>query len=79
MGLSQLYKEKVKQIELEKKCVVGQWRESLSEEDQTAFDFSIDDTRISNRTLSKLYHDSGAPFQITALQTHRTGGCACHR
>ena len=76
--LSELY-EKAKDINSFKNnlCVVGQWRESLSDNDKSVFDISLADTEFSTRRLFDLYKDAGCTFGLSSLNEHRNGKCGC--
>lgn len=58
-------------------CVVGQWANSLSENDKKAFATSLNDDDFSTRSLFTLYKNAGATFGLTSLKEHRNGNCAC--
>lgn len=58
-------------------CVVGQWSCSLSSDDQSAFDNSLNDADFSTRSLHSLYKSAGATFGLTSLLVHRNGECGC--
>lgn len=75
--LQDLYDAAKQEREALSYCVVGQWATSLSDDDKSAFDKSIDDVDFSTRSLFKLYQKAGAPFGLTSLLSHRNGDCAC--
>lgn len=60
-----------------KRCSVGRWGMSLSEEDKAAFDLSIKDFSISNSALFSIFRKSGADFSTETLRRHRNGDCGC--
>ena len=54
--LQNLYEEAKKN--LNSKCVVGKWADSLEESDRNAFDMSLKDNEFSSRALFDLYQYS---------------------
>ena len=73
--LQNLYEEAKKN--LNSKCVVGKWADSLEESDRNAFDMSLKDNEFSSRALFDLYQSAGATFSLTSLKEHRNGNCIC--
>lgn len=59
------------------RCVVGSWRDSLSEEDQIEFDTALSNNKISSVTLLEIFQSVGAEFGITVFRNHRNRACAC--
>jgi hypothetical protein len=57
-------------------CVVGQWRRTLDEEDREEFDYLMDDSTISSRSIIRVLADI-VPFSRTALLVHRNEECMC--
>lgn len=62
-------------------CVVGQWRESLDQEDKEAFSRVACSVRPVNRaalyaTICKACGEK--PYGLTALKQHLNGRCACN-
>jgi len=78
MNLESLYAE-AKEVNtyIVGKCVVGQWAAFLPENDQAAFQLSLNDEDFSTRSLFDLYKSAGAQFGLTSLKEHRNGNCAC--
>lgn len=60
------------------KCVVGQWVETLDDEDRQAFEVAADSMARAelHRIISNLF---GNPFGLTATKAHSNGVCCCRR
>jgi hypothetical protein len=60
-----------------RKCIVGTWSLTLSEEDQDAFTETLTDASLSTRALMSVLRTANANFSLEALRKHRTGECPC--
>jgi len=60
-----------------RKCVVGEWSDHLSEEDQVLLEEALNDASIPNRALLQIFRTVGATYSVEALRRHRTEACAC--
>lgn len=76
MSLQDLYAEAKEAIIL-KSCIVGQWANTLSEEDKKVLDLAIEDDDLSTKDLFMLLRRAGGTFGKTAVRDHRQGDCVC--
>jgi hypothetical protein len=76
MSLQDLYAE-VKEAIILKACIVGQWANTLSEEDKKVLDLAIEDDDLSTKDLFMLLRRAGGTFGKTAVRDHRQGDCVC--
>ena len=76
MSLQDLYAE-VKEAHILKACIVGQWANTLSEEDKNVLDLAIEDDDLSTKDLFMLLRRAGGTFGKTAVRDHRQGDCVC--
>ena len=76
MSLQDLYAE-VKEANILKACIVGQWAHTLSEEDKKVLDLAIEDDDLSTKDLFMLLRRAGGTFGKTAVRDHRQGDCVC--
>jgi hypothetical protein len=60
-----------------RRCVVGDWSTTLSEEDQGLLVEALADYTISNRQLLKILHNAGASYSLEAIRKHRNQECPC--
>lgn len=60
-----------------RRCVVGEWSTTLSEEDQGLLVEALADYTISNRQLLKILRDAGASYSLEAIRKHRNQECPC--
>lgn len=61
-----------------KKCVVGQWVEQQSEEDQDLLHQVFNSNKIVMSDLhKKLVDNAGITFGVTTFKSHIKGTCVC--
>lgn len=76
MSLQDLYAE-AKSLGNLKLCIVGQWADTLPEEDKKVLDIAIEDDELSTKDLFMLLRRAGGTFGKTAVRDHRRGDCVC--
>lgn len=60
-----------------KSCVVGQWIDSLQEQDKKDAENLFFDDPISNHKLSIFLKTLGVDISAESIRKHRMKGCAC--
>ena len=60
-----------------KRCIVGEWSEALSDDDQQVLSEAMVDYSISNRQLLMILRNAGASFSLEAIRRHRNEECPC--
>lgn len=75
MSLQDLYAET--KSAYSKLCIVGQWANTLSEQDKAALDTALEDDELSTKDLFLLLRRAGGTFGKTAVRDHRRGDCVC--
>jgi len=76
--LSEAVKDfKSQRVNAIKRCIVGEWSLTLSEEDQEVFNEVIVDFSISTRKLLTILKTAGASFSLEAIRKHRNEECPC--
>lgn len=62
------------------KCVVGSWVESLSEEEQKAFNICLTSPGLNaSKFYSTLASEVELPFKATVFRSHVKGYCTCQK
>lgn len=57
-------------------CIVGRYRQNLSEEDSASFDRALA-SRLSAEAILGVIREDGIIMSISALRTHRRCSCNC--
>lgn len=60
-----------------KRCSVGVWVSTLTEEDQEAFKLTLEDKSFSTKDMYNVISKIGANFSMETLRRHRSGECTC--
>jgi hypothetical protein len=68
---------KTKRLMEVKRCIVGEWSEALSDNDQQVLSEAMMDYSISNRQLLMILRNAGASFSLEAIRRHRNEECPC--
>jgi hypothetical protein len=59
-------------------CVVGQWTNTLTQEEQEAFTALRNNSKVIAASLYKdLNDETELPFKLTAFRSHMRGYCTC--
>ena len=77
MSLHDLYAEVKAVTAITKLCIVGQWSESLEENDKATLNVAMEDSELSSKDLFLLLRRAGGEFGLTAVREHRRGDCVC--
>lgn len=76
--LSEAVKEfKTQRVNAIKRCIVGEWAQTLSDEDAEVFNEVLVDYSISTRQLLTVLKTAGAGFSLEAIRKHRNEECPC--
>jgi len=60
-----------------KRCSVGVWVSGLEQEDQEAFQLTLEDKSFSTKDMYTVISKLGATFSMETLRRHRSGECTC--